>query len=164
LSKILEEVPPKRFPFWIEYPDSLGVLELVALAARFSFSPSLASRAFLILPDRSVLVNSFVFRPKQAGFIRLFSLQTPENSSVLTVRPSPKKARLRTNLSMSYQRIALEPLEARKGFTPRVLQWVVLCGIPYRGRGLPLTQPYEPCSPSPLRAGLEATGKFHRCS
>ncbi len=45
----------------------------------------------------------------------------------------------------------------------RVMQWLVLCGIPYRGLGSNLTRPSEPASHFPHWAGHTATGRLH-CS
>jgi len=72
------------------------------------------------------------------------------------MKPDSVKSLLRKNLK---DQPAFRPSQywlAR--ITPRVLQWDVLCGIPYRGRrGTCLALPNEPSSSLPKRAGSQAT-------
>jgi hypothetical protein len=140
LSKILERGPPKRFPCGSRLKLlRLSVPELVALVGFSGFPhPSTFLRDFLrlskiwyhvnppfllhsgpvqrIVGGSSLLGEALMGRPIQVGF-----------------KPVSEKHRAAQNIKERPK--LLEPLEARERLISRVVRWIVLCGIPYRGSG-----------------------------
>ena len=118
--------------------------------------------------------------------LQSFSSPRPSNS-LLAVYPrlripislagdSPvQKPRTAHNIKQQPAQSAPETLASHRMLLPinrkcsRVLQWLVLCGIPYSGfRGYCLTRPNEPAlQPLPtslIGAGHKATGRLYRSS
>jgi hypothetical protein len=133
LSKILESGPPKRCP-WDRGPFSrIGVLELDALLAclTIAFPKSRPRR-----PADSLEMPGIAFASIFARTFRKYRTSRPKSSSTsLNSLDSLSGRRTALKFQIATSTIGLHLLGARKGFSSRVMQWLVLCGIPYRDQG-----------------------------
>ena len=133
LSKILESTPPERRPFGSRPKQHrLGVLELAAPA---DFASYRTHRRILREPYKGIELRI----PCQAGSA---SPQGRSNDNVGGYSPAAKAGPQASSFKSDAQR-KISKIDQRnrpslwgsRELNSRVLQWFVLCGIPYRGSG-----------------------------
>ena len=121
--------------------EASSVLELVRRLPRFAFATASDRRERLCQNTVCFVSCQSLFSPRCFGEIRLTGYSGNRCCA---------NSQRTTNFRSSRYRLAR--------ISPWVLQWYVLCGIPYRGRGAScLTLPNEPASFLPYKAGSQAT-------
>ena len=164
LSKILQGLPPKRFPFGSRPLNfcSQVVLELVARVELRSVSLSFPL-PFTVWRDISKTIELLISCQPQFSPPRDARAQSrrsiPASHGYFPVEPIKQfKSHTETRAAQNINQQPATKRLSRFGLTgdncSRVLQWWnVLCGIPYRGqelRSAHSVQPYEPASHFPL--------------
>jgi hypothetical protein len=104
-------------------------LRLLILASRPR--PAFLREPFKNTEFRSLcqpLASVFLSRPPSTMLAGL----PPDTEPIVDPRGA-RYSLARRKISKNDQQLRPEPIGARKAFTFRVMQWLVLCGIPYRG-------------------------------